>query len=86
MKTHPFTKKYHDQKKMSIHAEADMVMQLIKADMLDKITDIVMIRGSNTLLSSRPCDLCMRLLNDYLEAARIWWFNEDKNKWIVELV
>ena len=42
-KTHPFTKKYHDLHKMSIHAEADMIMDLLKRNKINKVTLSLMI-------------------------------------------
>lgn len=85
LKTHPFTKNYHDQHHMSIHAEADMVMDLIKKNKIKKITDVVVIRGTANILSSRPCHICRGLLHMYMETTRVWWFDSDKNEWKVEL-
>jgi len=85
LKTHPFTKKYHDQHRMSIHAEADMVMDLIKTNKIKKVTDVVVFRGTTNILSSRPCSICRGLLHMYMETVGVWWFDSDKNEWNVEL-
>ena len=84
-KTHPFTKKYHDLHKMSIHAEADMIMDLLKRNKISKVTDIVVIRGSTTPLSSKPCEICRGLIVMYLLYVRVWWFDDVSNKWNVEI-
>ena len=52
-KTHTFTKMYHEKLKNSIHAEADMIMKLIKSDSLNKVTDIVVFRLKTYLDSVR---------------------------------
>jgi hypothetical protein len=87
LKTHPFLKKmYHDKNLMSIHAEADLVMKLLKNDVIDKITDIVVLRGTSKLLSSHPCSICYGLLQMYLPNVRLWWFDADIKKWKVKLI
>lgn len=85
-KTHTFTKIYHDQHKMSIHAEADMTMKILKCNNNQKITDIIIIRGTEKPLNSYPCSICKGLLNMYFDKVRMWWFNADLNKWEVELI
>ncbi len=84
-KTHPFTKNYHDLNRMSIHAEADMVMDLIKRNKINKVTDVIVIRGSHQPLSSRPCTICRGLLEMYLPSIRVWWYDDVDQDWKVEI-
>lgn len=74
-KTHTFTIKYHEQLKNSIHAEADMIMELIKKELLKDVTDVVTIRGTSKILRSHPCKLCYNILTTYLPSVRLWWYN-----------
>lgn len=85
-KTHTFTKIYHDAMHMSIHAEADLVMQLIKNKKIETVTDIVIIRGTTNLLNSYPCEICEGLIKMYFFKIRVWFFDADKNKWLVNLI
>jgi len=83
-KTHPFTKKlYHDNKYMTIHAEADLVMNLKKTEDINNVTDIIVIRGAKKLLNSHPCKICSGLFKMYFKKVRIWWFDANVNKWKV---
>ena len=87
MKTHPFLKEmYHDHNRMSIHAEADLVMKLLKRNNINKITDVVVLRGTLKLLSSYPCHICYGLLEMYLSQTRLWCYNRDNKKWSVNIL
>ena len=84
-KTHTFTKKmYHDHNLKSIHAEADMVMKLLKFNEIKKVTDIITIRGTSKLLPSHPCKVCTVLFSMYFDAVRLWYY--DGKVWVVELI
>lgn len=84
-KTHTFTKVYHDAMCMSIHAEADLIMQLLRNKAMNNVTDIVVLRGTTNLLDSFPCHICEGLIKMYLTNIRVWYFNHTKNKWEVTL-
>lgn len=71
---------------MSIHAEADLVMHLLKNKAIDNVTDIVIIRGTTNLLNSYPCEICDGLLKMYFYKVRLWFFDVRKNGWIVKLI
>lgn len=86
-KTHTFTKKlYHDKLLMSIHAEADLMMKLIKYNEIEDVTDIVVIRGTIQPLSSHPCDICSGLFKMYFNKVRLWWYDANDEEWKVELI
>lgn len=85
-KTHTFTKIYHDKLKNSIHAEADMIMKLLKNDILYNVTDIVLFRGTTKPLDSRPCPICQGLLSMYLDSVRMWCYNTDDARWHMEII
>jgi hypothetical protein len=86
-KTHTFTKKlYHDKLLMTIHAEADLLMKLLKSDSVDDVTDIVVIRGTKQPLNSHPCSICSGLFQMHFTKVRLWWYDADIKKWKVELI
>lgn len=86
-KTHPFLKEmYHDKKLMTIHAEADLTIKLLKRELIDSITDIVTLRGATNLLSSYPCDICYNLFQMYFDSVRLWWFDAKVKKWRVKII
>ena len=86
-KTHTFTKKlYHDKLLMTIHAEADLLMKLLKSDSVEDVTDIVVIRGTKQPLSSHPCSICSGLFRMHFNKVRLWWYDADIKKWKVELI
>lgn len=86
-KTHPFLKTmYHDKRRMTIHAEADLTMKLLKRELINSITDIVTFRGASNLLSSYPCDICYNLFQMYFDSVRLWWFDVKVKKWRVKII
>ncbi len=86
-KTHPFLKEmYHDKKLMTIHAEADLTMKLLKKELIDSITDIMILRGTHNLLSSHPCSICYTLFKIYLDKTRLWWYDINSKKWKVKII
>lgn len=86
-KTHTFTKKlYHDKLHMTIHAEADLVMKLIKDKKIEKVTDIVVVRGTVQPLSSHPCEICSGLFAMYFTKVRLWWYDSGIKQWKVEMI
>lgn len=85
-KTHTFTKAYHDKNLNTMHAEAHLVHKLIKSNKIEKVTDIVVLRGTLRLLNSRPCYMCMSVLKTYLPKVRLWWYNSDKGLWVTEIL
>ena len=86
-KTHTFTKKlYHDKMLMSVHAEADLIMKLLKSDSINDVTDIIVIRGTKQPLNSHPCPICTGLLKMYFNKIRLWWYDSNIEKWKVELI
>jgi hypothetical protein len=86
-KTHTFTKKlYHDKLLMTIHAEADLLMKLLKSDSVEDVTDIVVIRGTKQPLNSHPCSICTGLFKMHFNKVRLWWYDSDIKKWKVELI
>lgn len=85
-KTHPFTKNYHDLLHTTQHAEADMVMKLLKKQNLNLITDIIVIRGSKKPLNSHPCSICSGLFDMYFTNIRLWFFDSDHMKWKCEII
>lgn len=87
-KTHTIIKDYYNNDRCtSIHAEADLIIHLLKIRPNKKkaITDVVIIRGTQKLLSSKPCISCQTLLHKFLPFVRIWWFNAPDNCWSVYL-
>jgi hypothetical protein len=70
--------------KMSTHAEMSMLLNLAKLNCIDKVTDIVVIRGSKNLLDSYPCNLCMAHLKDELKTVRLWYYCY--NDWNMEIL
>lgn len=86
-KTNPFTKKlYHDHLLNTIHAEADLVMKLLKDNNLHLVTDIIVIRGTAKPLNSHPCHVCTGLFNMYFSNVRMWSYDFDNDKWHCELI
>jgi len=86
-KTHPFLKEmYHDKKLMTIHAEADLTIKLLKKDLADTITDIVVLRGTHNLLSSHPCNICFTLFKIYFNKVRLWWYDAKVKKWRIKII
>ena len=87
LKTHPFLKEtYHDLKRMSIHAEADLVIKLLRRELTDGVTDVVVLRGTRRLLSSHPCSICYSLLRVYLRSVRLWWYDAETKGWRVKII
>lgn len=86
-KTHPFTQKlYHSKHKDSIHAEADLVMKLLKDDKIDLITDIILVRGTSQPLNSHPCEICTGLFKMYFANVRLWFYDSLKEVWKCEMI
>jgi hypothetical protein len=86
-KTHTFTKKmYHDHLLNTIHAEADLVMKLLKEDNIKNVTDIVLVRGTSQSLSSHPCHVCCGLFDMYFSKVRMWFYNYDTEEWHCNLI
>ena len=77
---------YAEKLKNSIHAEADMIMKLIKSDSLNKVTDIVVFRGTNKPLNSYPCKICQGLLKTYLDSVRLWWYDYSSKEWKLDII
>lgn len=76
-KTHPRYKDYADDKRLSIHAEIDMILKLERMNAMKKITDIVLIRGTTKLLDSFPCSFCYPNLKKYFSLCRLWFYSND---------
>jgi hypothetical protein len=87
-KTHTILKSYYNNDRcISIHAEADLIIRLlkIKSHKMKAITDVVVIRGTQNLLSSKPCINCQAILHKFLPFIRVWWFSEPDNIWNIYL-
>jgi hypothetical protein len=86
-KTHTFTKKlYHDHLLNTIHAEADLVMKLLKDDEIKSVTDIIVVRGTSQSLSSHPCHICCGLFEMYFNNVRLWYYNYEDDLWHCNLI
>lgn len=84
-KTHPLCKEYADNFRFSTHAEMSGIIQLGKLNVIDKITDIVCFRGTQTPLPSEPCPRCMKNLISFLPMTRLWFLNKHY-EWVVKVI
>lgn len=84
-KTHPLFKDYADNYRFSTHAEMAGIIQLIKMDTLDSVTDVVCFRGTRVPLPSEPCVRCMPNLKKFLPLTRLWFLDKNNN-WTLQIL
>ena len=84
LKTHPKYKEYADDKRLSIHAEIDMILKLERMESIKKVTDILVIRGAAKFLNSFPCKFCYPNLQKHFNMVRLWFYMD--NNWCMKVI
>ena len=84
LKTHPKYKEYADDKRLSIHAEIDMILKLERMESIKKVTDILVIRGAVKFLNSFPCKFCYPNLQKHFNMVRLWFYMNDN--WCMKVI
>lgn len=68
---------YADDAKLSTHAEIMMLKDILKKNKENYITDIVVVRGTERLLDSKPCKFCLGFINKIFTNIRLWYFKDN---------
>lgn len=80
-KTHPKFKAYADDERMTLHAEADMILRIDKNQKIDSITDIFVVRGVYNPLPSFPCEVCIAYITEKFNPSTILHYVDLNNNW-----
>ena len=55
---------YPNNEKYSTHAEIGLLIKLIKENIVDEVTDVIVVRAFEKFYESKPCPLCLAHLSD----------------------